>query len=350
MNVAVVGASGYTGCELLRLLRGHPQVQVRHVTSRRLAGSRIDDLYPQFYPWPQTFDDFSPSQISQCDLVFFAAPAGVAMEHAPALIEAGVRVIDLSADFRLRDVELWQRWYGMEHRCPSLAARAVYGLTEFARQDIAKAQLIANPGCYPTAVGTALVPLIEAGALAPGMVVADCKSGASGAGRTVKEGLLYCELNESVHAYAVSGHRHQAEIDYLVGASGGGLDVRVQFVPHILPMQRGMLATLYVRAECGSEGLRRILDERYNDEEFVQVYGPERVLRTADVCRTNLCAIAVYPGSEPDMTIVVSVIDNLVKGAAGQAVQNMNCCYGWPENTGLTVAGQPPVLAGDHDV
>ena len=331
INIGIVGAAGYTGHELLRLLRRHPGARLRQVCSRSLAGKAIDSCYPQLAPWSKPFDDISIEALSQCDVVFFATPTGVCQEHAPALIDAGVCIIDLSADFRIPDIPVWEGWYQCTHKAPELAQSAVYGLTEFARERIATAQLIANPGCYPTVVGLALAPLVEAGAVLPGPIIADCKSGASGAGRALREHMLYGELNESVNAYAITGHRHQAEIDSIIGAG----EVSVQFVPHILPMHRGMLATMYLRSGRSCEELHSLMSERYQSEPFIHILAPGLNLRTADVCHTNLCAMALYPGRQSDIVLVISAIDNLVKGAAGQAVQNMNCRFSWPEGTAL---------------
>lgn len=331
VKVAVVGGSGYTGSELLRLLVGHPEVELVAVTSRSAAGRPIGDLYPALSGLLEiAFEEPELDRLCRAEVVFFATPNGTAMHAAPALLEAGCLVIDLAADFRLKDPELWKRWYGSEHAAPHLLEEAVYGLPEKNREEIKKARLIANPGCYPTAVQLGLLPLVEEG-LVGGRVVADCKSGASGAGRQAEARLLLAECGEQLSAYAASGHRHLPEMVQELG-------IELTFVPHLVPMSRGILATLYVplTSPLPLAELQERYREHYKEEPFVQILPPGSHPGTGQVRGSNRCLIALHqpPGSE-EMVIVLSVIDNLVKGAAGQAIQNMNLALSLPEEMGL---------------
>jgi len=272
--------------------------------------------------------------LTECDLVFFATPNGIAMTQVPELLEAGVRVIDLAADFRLRDRGTWEQWYGMTHACPELLAEAVYGLTEINRAAIAGARLVANPGCYPTAVQLGFLPLIEAGLVDIGHLVADAKSGVSGAGRKPATGTLLCEAGENFKAYAVPGHRHLPEIRQGLEQAAGQA-VGLTFVPHLTPMIRGIHATLYARLRDTERDLQALFESRYAGEGFVDVLPPGSHPETRTVRGANHCRIAVHRPQQGDTVVVLSVIDNLVKGAAGQAVQNMNVMFGLPEATGL---------------
>jgi N-acetyl-gamma-glutamyl-phosphate reductase len=342
IKAGIVGGTGYTGSELLRLLLQHPKVQVTAVTSRAEAGVAISDHYtPLRGLIDLTFSAPGDARLSDCDLVFFATPNGTAMREAPPLLEAGVRVIDLAADFRLRDVDLWQRWYGVEHAAPALAEEAVYGLPEFNREAIATARLVANPGCYPTAVALGLVPILEAGIVDATRLVADVKSGVSGAGRKSSTALLMAECGESFKAYSVSGHRHQPEICQTL-RNVAGVDVGLTFVPHLLPMIRGIEATLYATLLRSEQDLTAIYTERYRNEPFVDVLPSAVSVETRSVRGTNLCRLSVVEPQGAGTVVVQSVIDNLVKGAAGQAVQNMNLMFGFDEATGLNLPALSP--------
>lgn len=336
INVGIVGGTGYTGVELLRLLTLHPQVNLSVITSRKEAGTAVSDLFPNLRGHVDlTFSGPDPQQLSACDLVFFATPNGVAMQSAPALLEAGVRVIDLAADFRLKDVAQWRHWYGQDHQCPDVLASAVYGLPEVNRALIKDAALVANPGCYPTAVQLGLLPLIESGKVDCTGLIADCKSGVSGAGRSASVATLLCEVSESFKAYAVSGHRHLPEICQGL-ASIAGHDVGLTFVPHLTPMTRGIHATLYARLTDLNIDLQAMYQNRYSEEPFVDVLPAGSCPETRSVRGVNYCRIAVHRPQKGDTAVILAVIDNLVKGAAGQAVQNMNVMFGFAETEGLT--------------
>ncbi len=342
IEVGIVGGTGYTGVELLRLLVGHPDVALRVITSRSEAGRPVADLFPNLRGHTDlAFSAPDPERLAACDLVFFATPNGIAMEQAPRLLEAGVRVIDLAADFRIEDVALWEQWYGMTHACPEWVAEAVYGLPEINREAIAEARLVANPGCYPTAVTLGLLPLLESGKAAFDGLVADCKSGVSGAGRGANTAMLMAETGESFKAYAVPGHRHQPEIEQVLGRRLGR-EVRLTFVPHLLPMIRGIHATLYVPLAEDAPDLQALYDARYRNEPFVDVLPAGAHPETRSVRGANHCRIAVHRPGGRDTAVVLSVIDNLVKGAAGQAVQNMNIMFGLPETRGLAQVGLLP--------
>ncbi|WP_126456653.1 N-acetyl-gamma-glutamyl-phosphate reductase [Sulfuriflexus mobilis] len=335
IKTGIVGGTGYTGVELLRLLAMHPDVELQAITSRAEAGTAVADIFPNLRGHVEIgFSDPSAASLSDCDVVFFATPNGIAMQHTPALLEAGVKVIDLAADFRIRDIGVWEQWYGMSHACPELVAEAVYGLPEINREAVRGARLVANPGCYPTAVQLGFLPLIEQGLIDTGRLIADCKSGVSGAGRSAAVGILMSEVNESVKAYAVPGHRHQPEIRQgLELAAAGGVDLT--FVPHLMPMTRGIHATLYATLKATDVDLQALFEQRYASEGFVDVLPAGGHPETRTVRGINTCRIAVHRPQAGDTVVVLSVIDNLVKGAAGQAVQNMNIMFGLDEQTGL---------------
>ncbi len=340
-RIAIVGGTGYTGVELLRLLARHPRVAVVCVTSRQAAGRPVAEVFPSLrgqLDLAYVAPDEAP--LAEMDLVFFATPNGTAMREAPALLEAGVRVVDLAADFRLRDPAEWERWYGMPHACPELLAEAAYGLPELFREEIRAARLVANPGCYPTAVALGLVPLLEAGVADPTRLVADAKSGVSGAGRRAREDLLLGEAAESVRAYAVAGHRHHPEIVQTLARFAEG-PVGLTFVPHLMPMIRGIHATLYAELRAPETDLQALYEARYAGEPFVDVMPAGAHPETRSTRGANVCRIAVHRAPRGDQVVVLSVIDNLVKGAAGQAVQNMNLMLGLPETVGLE---QPALL------
>jgi N-acetyl-gamma-glutamyl-phosphate reductase len=342
IKIGIVGGTGYTGSELLRLLVQHPDVVVAAVTSRTEAGVAVYDYYTALRGRLNlAFSEPGHASLKDCDLVFFATPNGTAMREAPGLIEAGARVIDLAADFRLKDVDLWQRWYGVEHASPALVDEAVYGLPEFHRKAIATARLVANPGCYPTAVALGLVPLLESGLVDTARLVADVKSGVSGAGRKASTALLMAECGESFKAYSVAGHRHQPEICQTL-RDVTGVDVGLTFVPHLLPMVRGIEATLYATLIGSSKDLTAVFTERYRDEPFVDVLPSGTSVETRSVRGTNLCRLSVIEPQGAGTVVVQSVIDNLVKGAAGQAIQNMNLMFGLDETAGLNLPALAP--------
>jgi N-acetyl-gamma-glutamyl-phosphate reductase len=335
IKAGIVGGTGYTGVELLRLLCQHPQVELTAITSRKEAGMPVADLFPSLRGRVDlAFTSPEDAPLDRCDVVFFATPNGVAMQQARALLDAGVRVIDLAADFRIQDIAEWQRWYGMEHACPDLVAEAVYGLPEINRERIRTARLVANPGCYPTAVQLGFLPLIEAGVVDTSWLVADCKSGVSGAGRKAETHILYAEATDSFKAYAVPGHRHWPEIRQGLARMAGHA-VGLTFVPHLTPMIRGIHATLYARLTREVD-LQALFEGRYEAEPFVDVLPAKAHPETRSVRASNLCRIAVHRPQGGDTVVVLSVIDNLVKGASGQAVQNMNLLFGLDETTGLT--------------
>ena len=341
IKVGIVGGTGYTGVELLRLLVRHPDVRLEVITSRSEAGRPVADLFPNLRGHTDlAFTEPDEKALAGCDLVFFATPNGIAMKQVPALLEAGVRVIDLAADFRIKDIAVWQQWYGMEHACPELVKEAVYGLPERFREAIAGARLVANPGCYPTAVTLGFLPLLESGQVALEGLVADCKSGVSGAGRGANTAMLMAETGESFKAYAASGHRHLPEIRQNLSMVLNQ-PVDLTFVPHLLPMIRGIHATLYARVE-GNADLQALYEQRYADEPFVDVMPAGSHPETRSVRGANHCRIAVHRPQDGDTVVILSVIDNLVKGAAGQAVQNLNLMFGLPEIRGLEQVGLLP--------
>lgn len=340
IKVGIVGGTGYTGVELLRLLAQHPDVSLAAITSRADAGTAVADMFPSLRGRVDLrFTDPSQAPLKECDVVFFATPNGVAMQQARSLLDAGVRVIDLAADFRIKDIAVWEKWYGMSHAAPDLVAEAVYGLPELNREKIRSARLIANPGCYPTAVQLGFLPLIEAGCIDPDFLIADAKSGVSGAGRKAETHILFAEASDNFKAYGVAGHRHLPEIRQ--GLSGvAGKSVGLTFVPHLTPIIRGIHATLYAKVTREVD-FQALFEQRYADEPFVDVLPPKSHPDTRSVRAANLCRMAVHRPQGGDTLVVLSVIDNLVKGAAGQAIQNMNLIFGCDECLGLT---QVPVL------
>lgn len=334
IKVGVVGGTGYTGVELLRLLATHPQVTLQAVTSRAEAGRAVSDLYGNLRGFVDVcFTEPDPATLGACDLVFFATPNGTAMQMAPELLQAGVKVIDLAADFRLQDTNVWEQWYGMPHACEDVLAEAVYGLPELNREAIRQARIVANPGCYPTAATLGFLPLVEQGLVDTGQLLADCKSGVSGAGRGANAAMLMGEVGESFKAYAVAGHRHLPEIRQTLQNIAGN-SVGLTFVPHLVPMVRGIHATLYARMKTDTD-LQHLFEQRYQNEPFVDVLPVGSHPETRSVRGVNTCRIAVHRPQGGDMAVVLSVIDNLTKGAAGQAVQNMNLMFGLDEISGL---------------
>lgn len=341
VRAGIVGGTGYTGVELLRILALHPAVEVTVVTSRADAGQRVDRTYPSLRGLCDVV--FTPPELdnlSDCDVVFFATPNGTAMSMAGDLLARGIKVIDLSADFRIKDVQEWEKWYGMTHASPELIAEAVYGLPEVNRQAIEQARLIACPGCYPTAVQLGFLPLLEGGAIDAEHLIADVKSGVSGAGRKAEIASLMSEAGESFKAYAVPGHRHLPEIRQELQRAASQA-VGLTFVPHLTPMIRGIHATLYARLTKEVD-VQVLFEQRYRDERFVDVLPAGSHADTRNVRGSNRCQIAVHQPQGGDTVVILSVIDNLVKGASGQAVQAMNLMFGLPESQGLeTVALYP---------
>ena len=334
IKVGVVGGTGYTGVELLRLLAQHPHCELKVITSRQEADTPVAAMFPNLRGRVDLdFSAPSDAVLKQCDIVFFATPNGVAMQQAKVLVDAGVRVIDIAADFRIKDIATWEKWYGTKHACPELVAQAVYGLPEMNRDQIKGARIVANPGCYPTSVQLGFLPLIEQKLVDFEYLIADAKSGVSGAGRKAEVHTLFAEASDNFKAYGVTGHRHHPEI--VQGLSlMAGREVRLTFVPHLVPMVRGIHATLYARLTGGVD-LQRIYEQRYAHEPFVDVLPAGSHPDTRSVRGSNLCRIAVHQPQGRDIAVVLSVIDNLTKGAAGQAVQNMNIMCGLPEISGL---------------
>jgi N-acetyl-gamma-glutamyl-phosphate reductase len=341
IKVGIVGGTGYTGVELLRLLARHPQVELIAITSRKEAGMKVADMFPNLRGRVGlAFSTPEEAGLDKCDVVFFATPNGVAMQQTRALLDAGVKVIDLAADFRIKDVKEWESWYKMEHACPDLVGEAVYGLPEVNREAIRKARLIANPGCYPTATQLGFLPLIENGLVDTSHLVADCKSGVSGAGRKAETHILFAEAADNFKAYAVPGHRHLPEIRQGLSFAAGH-SVGLTFVPHLIPLIRGIHATLYAKLTKDAD-LQALYEKRYASEPFVDVLPAGSHPETRSVRGANVCRIALHRPQGGDVVVVLSVIDNLVKGAAGQAVQNMNLLFGFPETTAIDDIGLLP--------
>lgn len=341
IKVGIVGGTGYTGVELLRLLVTHSGAEITCITSRGEAGLPVSDMFPSLRGRVDlAFSDPATANLTGCDVVFFATPNGIAMQQVPTLLEAGVRVVDLAADFRIRDVATWEKWYGMRHACPELISKAVYGLPEINRSQIREAQLVANPGCYPTAVQLGFMPLLQAGIVDDAHLIADSKSGVSGAGRKAETHILFAEAGDNFKAYGVAGHRHLPEISQGLAGMAGKPSVGLTFVPHLTPLIRGIHATLYARLTKEVD-LQQLYETAYRDELFVDVLPPGSHPETRSVRGSNQCRIAIHRPQGGDTVVVLSVIDNLVKGAAGQAVQNMNIMFGLDEATGLE---QVPLL------
>ena len=334
IKAAIVGGTGYTGVELLRLLVKHTDVALEVITSRAEAGRRVDDLFPNLRGHCNlSFSEPDDAALAACDVVFYATPHNVAMNSVPALLEAGTRVIDLSADFRLRDADVWSHWYGEPHACPEVISRAVYGLPEMYRKEIAGARLVACPGCYPTSVQLGFYPLLAAGVVDPDSLVANAASGVSGAGRQAKIDNLLAEASDNFKAYGVAGHRHLPEIEQGL-ATMAGRPVELTFVPHLLPMVRGILATLYARLTADVD-VQALYEEHYRDEPFVDVLPAGQQPQTRSVRGANHCRLAVTRPLDRNTVVVTVAEDNLVKGASGQAVQAMNIMFGLPETAGL---------------
>lgn len=339
LKVAVIGASGYTGVELLRILINHPEVEICCVTSRQHEGQTINQVFPSLHGLCDLIcEPLDVAAISsRVDLVFTALPHKSAMEVIPGFLDAGCRVIDLSADYRLKDQQVYESWY-QTHSSPALLNEAVYGLPELYREVIPPARLVANPGCYPTSVILGVAPLLKQGLIQRSSLIVDSKSGTSGAGRSAKQGSLYCEVNEGFKAYAIGNHRHTPEIEQEL-SSLAGEKIIINFTPHLLPVNRGILSTAYADLveNISSDDLIALYSEFYADEPFVRIMPGREYPNIAFVKGTNFCDIGLVSDPRTRRVIVVSAIDNLVKGAAGQAVQNMNLMCGFDERRGLTI-------------
>lgn len=342
LKVAIVGASGYTGVELIRLLSNHPKVEITAVTSEQSAGKNIASIFSSLTGvFERTLESLSIDNVaSKADLIFTALPHQKAMDVVPRFLKAGKCVIDLSADFRIKDTATYGEWYE-EHKAPELLKEAIYGLPELHREEIKDAMLVANPGCYPTSAILALAPLLKNGLIDTSSIVIDSKSGVSGAGRSVTQDTHFPEVNEGFKAYKVAEHRHTPEIEQELSILAGA-SITVSFTPHLLPVNRGILSTIYaslISQEPGvrsQEELNDLYDEFYKDERFVRVYPKDAFPNINNVKGSNFCNIGVKLDKRTNRVVIISAIDNLVKGASGQAVQNMNIMYGFPEDTGLT--------------
>ena len=344
IRVGIIGGTGYTGVELLRLLAGHTACEITSVASRSEAGKPVSDLFPSLRGSVDlVFTQPDTDAFKDCDVVFSATPNGVAMEHARGLLDAGVKLIDLAADFRIKDIEEWERWYGLKHGCPELVEEAVYGLPELNREQIKSARLVANPGCYPTATSLGFLPLLKLNRLDNLTLIADAKSGVSGAGRGVSVANLFAEVADSFKAYGVSAHRHHPEITQIL-SSVAEKPVNLTFIPHLVPMLRGILATLYadLQQDVTLEQVQRDYESFYANHPFVDVMPLGSHPETRSVKSSNMCRIALHRATGSDKLVVISTIDNLTKGAAGQAVQNMNLMFGLDESYGLTKVGLQP--------
>lgn len=335
IKVGIVGGTGYTGVELLRSLAQHPEVKLEVITSRAEEGVKVADIYPSLRGHVDLcFTVPDVKTLGQCDLVFFATPHTVSMNMMRELMAENVRVVDLSADFRLKDAKLWADWYGHEHVCPELIDEAVYGLAELNREQIKTARLVAAPGCYPTSVQLGFLPLLEKGLIDPSRLIANSASGASGAGRGASVGTLFSEVNDSFKAYGTPGHRHVPEIEQGLSLMTEG-DVNLTFVPHLLPMTRGIHSTLYAQLTDTDQDLQALFEARYKDEPFVDVMPKGSHPETRSVKGSNMCRIAIHQPQGRDTAVILVVIDNLVKGASGQAIQAMNIMFGFEESLGI---------------
>jgi N-acetyl-gamma-glutamyl-phosphate reductase len=344
IRAGIVGGTGYTGVELLRLLARHPEIELKAITSRKEAGTPVAAMFPSLRGQVElAFAQPGAATLRGCDVVFFATPNGVAMSEAREILNTGARLIDLSADFRIKDLAEWERWYQAKHAAPELVAEAVYGLPEVNRESIRGARLVANPGCYPTATQLGFLPLVEAGVVDLDHLIADAKSGVSGAGRKAELHLSFAEASDNFAAYNVGGHRHWPEIRQGL-ARAAKREVGLVFIPHLTPLIRGIHATLYARVTKEAD-FQSLFERRYANEPFVDVMPPGSHPDTRSVRAANVCRIAVHRPPErkagADTLVILSVIDNLTKGAAGQAVQNMNLMFGFPETMGLE---QAPVV------
>ncbi len=338
-RVGIIGATGYTGVELLRLLLLHPEVEVTALTSQKYAGLPIDEVFPSVTKYlPLKCEELNLDQVSKkTEFVFTAVPHKTAMETVPSFVQRGKRVVDLSADFRFKDATVYEKWY-QKHSCPELLEESVYGLPELHREKIRKARIVGNPGCYPTGALIGLIPLVAKGMISYETVVVDSKSGVSGAGRDVVLGSLFCEVSEGVKAYNIFKHRHLPEIEGELNQLAKK-KIAVNFVPHLIPMVRGILTTLYVNfnQKVKADDVVNVFEEHYREEPFVRLHPKGKVPTTKDVRGSNYCDIGIVVDELGGRGVIVTAIDNLVKGASGEAVQNMNIMLGYPEIMGLDV-------------
>ncbi len=346
INIGIVGATGYTGGELMRLLCGHPNATLRVATSDAEKGQRVSDVFPGLRMFTALqFEEHLSTQLELCDLIFFATPHATAMRQVTGLLDSGCRIIDLSADFRIKDIAVWEKWYKVKHACPGLVKEAVYGLPELHREAIKGAKLVANPGCYATATILALLPVIKNKLINPADIIVDAKSGVSGAGRQAIPATRFSEISESFSAYSASGHRHLPEIVQILDSvqSDSDVNINLTFVPHLLPLNRGIHITAYVKPVDYTVDMQNCYSDFYEHEYFVDVLPPGGHPETGSVRGTNICRLSLHPSrrtSQP--AVILAVIDNLTKGAAGQAIQNMNLMFGLDEATGLTHPGFTP--------
>ncbi|MDB4512038.1 N-acetyl-gamma-glutamyl-phosphate reductase [Arenicella sp.] len=349
IKVGIIGGTGYTGVELLRLLVIHPNVDLLFITSRSEDGRAVSDLFPSLRGYTDLiFTAPNINDYQTCDVVFSATPNGIAMQHARKLLDHDTRLIDLAADFRIKDIPLWEKWYGMQHACPELVEQAVYGLPEINRQQIKQANIVANPGCYPTATTLGFLPLMTNDLVDCENLIADTKSGVTGAGRGASVANLYSEVADSFKAYAVTGHRHHPEISQnLASLLPGHSDssIALTFVPHLTPMLRGIHATLYadlIEPNQSIDEIQSLFEKTYQDEPFVDVLPAGAHPDTRSVKSSNMCRIAVHKAGGSDKLVILAVIDNLTKGAAGQAVHNMNLMFSIDETIGLRLPALQP--------
>ncbi len=340
IKAGIVGATGYTGSELLRLLAVHPEVEINVVTSRTEKGRLVSDMFPHVRGYVDIeFTDPTVEELSGCDVIFFATPHGVAQSMMRDFYDAGLKVIDLSGDFRLQDIDVWESWYDQKHACPELVSHAAYGLPEIYREQIKDAKIVACPGCFPTVIQLGFLPLIENKLADPSSLIADAKTGTSGAGRAAKVGMLLSECADSLKAYGVSGHRHLPEMEQILSEANQGTPIGLTFVPHLAPMIRGIEATLYAELSLDEgqsiEDVQAAYEKRYANEQFVDVMPLGSLPDTRSVKGSNMVRIAIHQAPGSKKVIVLAVIDNLVKGSSGQAIQNMNIMFGLEESMGL---------------
>jgi N-acetyl-gamma-glutamyl-phosphate reductase len=342
IKAGIIGGSGYTGIELLRIMRLHPNAEVHAISSRALVGRKVSEVFPNMHGITELSYSLPDDQaLFECDIVFFATPHGVAMNNAKLFLDKNIKVVDLGADFRISNASIWSDWYKMEHTQEALLKEAVYGQPEIKRDVIKEARLVANPGCYPTAVLLALKPLLQNNLIDTSNIIADCKSGTSGAGRIANQATLFCEITESFKPYGVSGHRHFPEIKQEIESISKS-PVGLTFTPHLLPMSRGIEATIYVDLIDSEADILACFENAYENEEFVKIL-PEGVYpETRSVRSSNYCQISVQYVEHSNKLVIMSVIDNLGKGAAGQAIQNMNLMFGLKEQDGLSQIGLLP--------
>ena len=342
IKVGIVGGTGYTGVELLRLLASHPSTELVAITSRSEKGKPVSALFPNLRGIvDMPFTEPTVANLQDCDVVFFATPHGVAQNLVPEILAAGIRVVDLSADFRIRDIDIWEKWYAQKHAAPQLVSQAVYGLPEFNRHEIAEANLVACAGCYPTSVQLGLKPLLEVGAIDVSDIIANSASGVSGAGKQANVATLLSEAGDNFKAYGASGHRHQPEIEQGL-ADMAGEPVGLTFVPHLLPIIRGIHTTLYVDLKQQDTDVQGLFEAHYANEPFVDVLEPNSYPETRTVRGSNQCRIAIHRPGNGKKVVILVVEDNLTKGASGQALQCMNIMFGLDEDAGLTMPALMP--------